>query len=70
MWLAEANTRWSRERPQQLGHSAEHPLGIRLAPLLAGALVLVGFALWPRYRLTDTINRDSVTAAGLLRPAV
>ena len=54
----------------QLGDSAEHPLGIRLAPLLAGALVLLGFALWPRYRLPDTINRETVTAVGLLRPAV
>ena len=54
----------------QLGDSAEHPLGIRLAPLMAGALVLLGFALWPRYRLPDTINREMVTAAGLLRPAV
>ncbi len=54
----------------QLGDSVEHPLGIRLAPLLAGGLVLVGFALWPRYRLPDTINRETVTAAGLLRPAV
>ncbi len=54
----------------QLGDSAEHPLGIRLAPLLAGALVLLGFALWPRYRLPDTVNRETVTAAGLLRPAV
>ncbi len=51
----------------QLGDSAEHPLGIRLAPLLAGALVLLGFALWPRYKLPDAINRETVTAAGLLR---
>lgn len=54
----------------QLGDSPEHPLGVRLAPLLAGALVLLGFALWPRYRLPDTINRETVAAAGLLRPAV
>ena len=53
----------------QLGDSVEHPLGIRLAPLLAGALVLVGFALWPRYKLPDTINRDTVTRAGLLPQA-
>ena len=54
----------------QLGDSAEHPLGIRLAPLLAGALVLLGCVLWPRYRLPDAINRETVAAAGLLRPAV
>ncbi|MDE2787981.1 MAG: MFS transporter [Chloroflexota bacterium] len=53
----------------QLGDSAENPLGIRLAPLLAGALVLVGFTLWPRYRLPDTINRETVTQAGLMRQA-
>ena len=54
----------------QLGDSAEHSLGIRLAPLMAGALVLLGFALWPRYRLPDTFKRETITAAGLLRPAV
>ncbi len=50
----------------QLGDSPENPLGIRLAPLLAGGLVLVGFSLWPRYKLPDTINRDTVMATGLL----
>ena len=50
-----------------LGDSAENPLGIRLAPLLAGGLVLLGFVLWPRYRLPDTVNRETVAAAGLLR---
>lgn len=50
----------------QLGDSPENPLGIRLAPLLAGGLVLLGFSLWPRYKLPDTINRDTVVAAGLL----
>ena len=50
-----------------LGDSAENPLGIRLAPVMAGALVLLGFTLWPRYRLPDTINRETVTQAGLLR---
>ena len=53
----------------QLGDSPENPLGIRLAPLLAGGLVLVGLALWPRYKLPDTINRETVTNAGLLRAA-
>ena len=52
----------------QLGDSAEDPLGIRLAPLLAGGLVLLGFTLWPRYRLPETVNRETVSAAGLLRP--
>ncbi len=50
----------------QLGDSAENPLGIRLAPLMAGVFVLLGVALWPRYRLPDTVNRETVTAAGLL----
>jgi len=50
----------------QLGDSAENPLGIRLAPVMAGALVLLGFVLWPRYRLPDTVNRETVTQAGLM----
>ena len=50
-----------------LGDSAEDPLGIRLAPLLAGALALAGFVLWPRYRLPDTVDRETVAAAGLMR---
>ena len=49
-----------------LGDSAENPLGIRLAPLLAGGLALLGIVLWPRYRLPDTVNRETVAAAGLL----
>ena len=50
----------------QLGDSAANPMGIRLAPVMAGALVLIGFTLWPRYRLPDTINRETVTRAGLM----
>ena len=50
----------------QLGDSPENPLGIRLAPLLAGALVLLGLVLWPRYRLPDTVNHETVATAGLL----
>ena len=50
----------------QLGDSPDNPLGIRLAPLLAGILVLAGAVLWPRYKLPDTINRDTVMAAGLV----
>ena len=50
-----------------LGDSAENPLGIRLAPLMAGGLVLLGFVLWPRYRLPDTVTPESVAAAGLDR---
>ena len=50
----------------QLGDSPENPLGIRLAPLLAGALALLGLGLWPRYRLPDTVNPETVAAAGLL----
>ena len=53
----------------QLGDSPDNPLGIRLAPLLAGGLALLGSVLWPRYRLPDTINRATVTAAGLLPAA-
>ena len=54
-----------------LGETTENPLGIRLAPVLAGILALLGIALWHRYRLPDTVNRDTVAAAGLLhsRPA-
>jgi GPH family glycoside/pentoside/hexuronide:cation symporter len=50
-----------------LGDTTANPLGIRLAPVLAGVLALMGIALWHRYRLPDTITRESVTAAGLLR---
>ena len=50
----------------QLGDSPDNPLGIRLAPVLAGGLALLGFTLWPRYKLPDTVNRETVGAAGLL----
>lgn len=53
-----------------LGDSPDDSLGIRLAPVLAGALAMAGFILWPRYKLPDTVNRETVTRAGLLRPAV
>jgi hypothetical protein len=33
---------------------------------MAGVLVLIGFSLWPRYKLPDTVNRETVGAAGLL----
>ena len=51
-----------------LGDTTEDPLGIRLAPVLAGGLALLGIVLWPRYRLPDTVNREMVAAAGLLPP--
>ena len=50
-----------------LGDSTEDPLGLRLAPVIAGALAISGVVLWHRYRLPDTINRETVGAAGLLR---
>ena len=49
-----------------LGDTTENPLGIRLAPVLAGALALLGIVMWHRYRLPDTVNRETVAAAGLL----
>ena len=49
-----------------LGDTTEDPLGIRMAPVVAGILALLGIALWHRYRLPDTVNRETVTAAGLL----
>ena len=49
-----------------LGDSTEDPLGIRLAPVVAGVLALSGVALWHRYRLPDTINQETVRDAGLL----
>ena len=55
-----------------LGDSTEEPLGLRLAPVIAGVLALSGVALWHRYRLPDTINHETVRDAGLLpesRPA-
>lgn len=50
----------------QLGDSPDNPLGIRLAPVMAGAFVLAGSVIWHRYKLPDTVNRQTVTAAGLL----
>lgn len=54
-----------------LGDTTENPLGIRLAPVVAGVLAISGIALWHRYRLPDNMSRESVAAAGLLptRPA-
>ena len=54
-----------------LGDSVDNPLGIRLAPVVAGGLALLGITLWHRYRLPDTVNRETVAEAGLLpaRPA-
>ena len=49
-----------------LGDTTENPLGIRLAPVLAGVLALFGMALWHRYRLPDDVNRETVAEAGLL----
>ena len=49
-----------------LGDTTENPLGIRLAPVLAGVLALLGIVMWHRYRLPDTVNRETVTEAGLL----
>ena len=49
-----------------LGDTTEDPLGIRLAPVVAGVLALLGVALWHRYRLPDTISVETVEAAGLL----
>ncbi len=49
-----------------LGGTTEDPLGIRLAPVVAGVLALLGMTLWHRYRLPDTVNRQTVTEAGLL----
>ena len=51
----------------QLGDTTENPLGIRLAPVVAGFLALLGIVLWHRYRLPDTVNRETVAAAGLLK---
>ncbi len=51
-----------------LGDTTENPLGIRLAPVLAGILAVLGIALWRRYRLPDTVNNETVAAAGLLPP--
>ena len=51
-----------------LGDTTENPLGIRLAPVVAGVLALLGLTLWYRYRLPDTVDRETVEAAGLLPP--
>ena len=49
-----------------LGDTTENPLGIRLAPVVAGVLAISGMALWHRYRLPDNVSREAVAAAGLL----
>ena len=49
-----------------LGDTTEDPLGIRLAPVVAGALAILGITLWHRYRLPDTVSRETVAEAGLL----
>ena len=49
-----------------LGDTTEDPLGIRLAPLVAGVLAISGMTLWHRYRLPDNVNRETVAQAGLL----
>ena len=49
-----------------LGDTTEDPLGIRIAPVVAGVLALLGITLWHRYRLPDTVTRETVEAAGLL----
>ena len=51
-----------------LGDTTEDPLGLRLAPVVAGVLALMGITLWHRYRLPDSITRETVTDAGLLPP--
>ena len=51
-----------------LGDTTEDPLGIRLAPVVAGVLAVLGMTLWHRYRLPDNVNRETVTEAGLLPP--
>ena len=54
-----------------LGDTTEDPLGIRMAPVLAGVLAITGMALWHRYKLPDNVSRETVAEAGLLptRPA-
>ena len=49
-----------------LGDTTENPLGIRMAPVVAGVLAISGMALWHRYKLPDTVNQETVSAAGLL----
>ena len=49
-----------------LGDTSENPLGIRLVPVVAGVLAISGIALWHRYRLPDTLTRETVAEAGLL----
>ncbi len=51
-----------------LGDTTEDPLGIRLAPVVAGVLAILGITLWHRYRLPDNVNLETVAEAGLLPP--
>ena len=55
-----------------LGDTTEDPLGIRMAPVVAGVLAISGMVLWHRYRLPDNVDQKTVAEAGLLpssRPA-
>ena len=53
------------EEPDTVARS----LGFTAATVAAAGSADPPAQLWPRYRLPDTINRETVTAAGLLRPA-
>ena len=46
-----------------LGDTADNPLGIRLAGLVAGAAALAGFLLFRGYWLPDTVTPETVQAA-------
>jgi GPH family glycoside/pentoside/hexuronide:cation symporter len=48
-----------------LGETEEHPLGIRLVGPVAGVIAFFGFWLFRGYRLPNTVNRETVKAAGL-----
>ena len=46
-----------------IGSSADNPLGIRLVGPVAGAATLVGYLLFRRYWLPDTVTAETVRAA-------
>ena len=48
-----------------LGETTEDPLGIRMVGPVAGVIAFMGYWLFRGYRLPDTVNRETVKAAGL-----
>jgi GPH family glycoside/pentoside/hexuronide:cation symporter len=49
-----------------VGGTADNPLGIRLVGPVAGVSILAGYLIFRRYRLPDTVNRETVARMEML----